>query len=246
MIKKIGLTVAVVSLSLFAIGVEEILDKVEANENSQTSKTVMTQTVYKSNGSKSVSELTSYSADKGDKSIMIYSKPSRIKGMKILSLNDGDDIWFYSPRTARSRKIASGQKGQSVNGSDFSYEDMDTKDSRKDYTNTLSGEEKIGDATCYKIDMKAKPDADVSYSRTVSWVDKEKFMPLKMEFYDEYNELWKVLTLKDVTKIGKYWSAKSIEMKNVQKGSRTVMETGTVEFDIEVDMGMFTERYLKR
>ena len=133
-----------------------------------------------------------------------------------------------------------------MNGSDFSYEDMNTKDRRKDFSSKLLGEEEVDGELCYKIEMTKKEGAHISYSRAISWVDKERFIPLKMEFYDEYNELWKVLTLDGISKIGEYWSAKDIEMKNVQKGSRTIMSSSSVEYDIDVDMGMFTERYLVR
>ena len=133
--------------------------------------------------SQNESKIISYSMDEGEKSISIYQEPARIKGMKILMLNDGDDIWFYSPRTSRVRKIASHQKNQSVNGSDFSYEDMSTKDHRKDYNCKLIGEEKRSDVNCYKIEMKAKND-DKIYPRIIFWVDKSNFLGKEAEFFD--------------------------------------------------------------
>lgn len=235
-----------VGITHAAVTVDQILDSVEANEQSQTSRVEMTQTVHKANGSKSVSELVSYSADKGDKAMMEYVKPARIQGMKILQLNDGDDIWSYFPRTKRVRKIASHQKNQSVNGSDFSYEDMNTGDRREDYSSKLLGEENKAGVACYKIEMKPKAETKTSYSKMVMWVEKGKWLPVVTEYYDEYNELWKILTISNVTKIGKYWSPGHIEMKNVQKGTRTVMTQNKTEYDIDVDMNMFTERYLSR
>jgi len=143
MTKKLITLIFFFSTATFSITVDEILDKMEENENANTSRMEMTQIVVKADGRKNTSKLISYSIDKGDKGLMEYSSPARIKGMKILMLNDGDDIWFYSPRTARVRKIASHQKNQSVNNSDFSYEDLSTEDRREDYACKLLGEEKI-------------------------------------------------------------------------------------------------------
>ncbi len=245
MIKNLLLIICAITATTYSITVDEILDKMEENENAQTSRMEMTQIVTKANGQENLSKLISYAMDKGDKGLMEYVSPARIKGMKILMLNDGDDIWFYSPRTARIRKIASGQKSQSVNNSDFSYEDMSTKDRREDYECKLAGEEKLNDVVCYKVNMKPKK-SDGSYSRIVAWVDKAKFVMIEAHMFDEDGELWKKLVLHNVEKIGKYWTMKSIEMKNIMKGSKTVMKMDKVEYDIKMDANMFSERYLRK
>lgn len=245
MLNKLLIAIAILSVSAYSLTVDEILDKMEENENAQTSRMEITQTIISSSGRESVSKMVSFSMDKGDKSISEYTSPARIKGMKILMLNDGDDIWFYSPRTARARKIASHQKNQSVNGSDFSYEDMSTKDRRKEYKCTLSGEEKKKSKNCYKISMKAI-DPKKSYQKMIFWVDKESFVPLEGHMFDDAGELWKKLLMTGIKKKGKYWSAEKVEMQNVIKGSKTVMVIDKDEYDVEVDANMFTERYLKQ
>jgi outer membrane lipoprotein-sorting protein len=236
-------------LTVFAISaaetVDEILDKMEANEEANSARMEVTQTIYPANGKERVSKLLSYSKDKGDKGLMEYVSPARIKGMKILMLNDGDDIWLYSPRTARVRKIASSQKKQSVNGSDFSYEDLSAKDLREDYAAEMTGSEKVAGKDCHKIMMKAK-DKDKTYSRVLIWVDKSNYVFMKGDYYDEDGEFWKVLSVGGVEKIKGYWTPKTIEMKNVQKGSRTVMQMDKIEYDIGLENKLFSERNLKR
>ncbi len=245
--KTILTAIAAVSLiSAQAPTVDAILDSIEKNENAETSRIEMIQRVYRANGSIAESELTSYSSGKGEKGIIIYSKPARINGMKVLNLNDGDDIWFYSPRTSRTRKIASHQKNQSVNGSDFSYDDLNTKDRRDDFDSKITGEESTDKINCKVIEMSLKADAKSSYSKIIMNVDTSRWLPLKTSFYDEEGELWKVLTMDEISKIGNYWSAGKIIMTNEQKGSRTEMITKKVEFDLKVDEKMFTERYLSR
>jgi outer membrane lipoprotein-sorting protein len=235
-----------VAFSLNAMTADEILDSMEANQEPQSSRMEVTQVVYPASGSERTSKLLSYSKDKGDRGLMEYVTPARIKGMKILMLNDGDDIWLFSPRTARVRKIASHQKNQSVNNSDFSYEDLSGSDNRDEYDSKVDGTEKVAGAECYKITMTAKGGSDESYSKIVYWVDKEKFLPMQAHFYDEDGEKWKVLTLSDISKQGTYWAYGTVEMKNVLKGSRTVMKMTKIEYDVELDDAMFSERYLKK
>jgi negative regulator of sigma E activity len=165
--------------------------------------------------------------------------------MKVLMLNDGDEIWFYSNRTNRVRKIASHQKKQSANGSDFSYEDMSMSDNRKDYDYKLIGEENKDEKDCYKLEFKAK-DEDNTYSKFNIWIDKSNFLTIAGEFYDEDGELWKQLSIRDIKKKGKYWTAGEVEMKNLLKDSRTIFKTIKIEYDVELDDNMFTERKLKR
>jgi hypothetical protein len=247
MIKQI-MTIITAAVFLYAgdFTADQILDSIEKNETSQTSRIEMTQKVYRSNGTVSESELVSYSMDEGDKSLMIYSKPSRIDGMKILTLNDGDDIWFYSPRTGRTRKIASHQKNQSVNGSDFSYDDLNSDDRRENYNTKITGTEEVDGITCTVLELIMKEGLEESYSKMVMKIDTERWLPLETHFFDEIGELWKVLTMDGIEKVGNYWNAKVITMKNVQKESRTDMLSSKTEFDIEVDASMFTERYLSR
>jgi outer membrane lipoprotein-sorting protein len=176
---------------------------------------------------------------------MKYTSPARIEGMKILMHNDGEDIWFYSPRTSRVRKIAEHQKNQSVAGSDFSYEDMSSQDMREDYNAALDGEEIRDGVACYKIHLTAKS-KDKTYSKAILWVDKEKFVTLHAHFYDEFDQLWKKMHVENVVEINGYWTPKKIEMQNVLKGSRTVMIMDSIAYDVSIDESMFSLRALKR
>ena len=70
-------------------------------------------------------------------------------------------------------------------GTDFSYEDMAETEYTDDYTATLETEE----ANQYVLELKPRPDADVSYSKQRMWVDKETFIPIKTEYYSK-REKW--------------------------------------------------------
>jgi outer membrane lipoprotein-sorting protein len=244
--KKINLIFFLAFYSaLFSLTVDEILDKSEANDSFKTMVSVNTEEVYRADGTVRTSVMKAYAKNGNEMMLMEYIEPNRIQGMKVLMLNDGDDIWFYSNRTNRVRKIASHQKKQSANNSDFSYDDMSMSDNRKDYDYSLTGEEEKDGKGCYKIEFKAK-EKDQSYSRFFMWIDKSNFLVCAAEFYDENDNLWKSLTVRDIKKVQGYWTAGEVEMKDILKESKTVIRTDEVEYDTDLPDGMFSERGLSR
>lgn len=242
---KIVLLLLSVSYAAHALTASEIIDKMEDNQTSKTSISTMTQVVHQSSGKVVTSKLKSYSQKEGEESLMEYTYPKRINGMKILSLDDGDEIWMFSPRTKRTRKISGSSRKNGVNGSDFSYDDMNTKDYDDDYTMTKLADEDYSGTSHYKIEG-IKKNKDLSYSKVVMLINKETFISSKIDMYDEDGKLWKILVMEGVEKKGKYFTAKKITMTNVQKNTKTEMLTESIEFDVDVDENMFSQKYLKR
>lgn len=223
---------------------EEIIKKIDETERVMSSYSKSKQTIITSGGSKRTMEVISYSKNKNEKQLMIYEAPKRVKGDKILMLNEGDDIWFYTPKTDRVRHLASHAKRQKVQGSDFSYEDMAGGSLEEDYSYKFIGEEEIDGRDCYKIELTPKPDGP-SYSKLILWADKERYISLQIEYYDE-GELSKRLNLSDIVMIDNQWTAKKMVMKNLMEGGETMMEMDEMKFDIEIEDKLFTTKNLKK
>ena len=88
--------------SAHAQSADEILKKVDAVGFSKTAKMELVQKIITPSGDSRVFEMMSYSANGSEKGLTVYTAPSQVRGMKILTLNDGDDIWSYFPRTNRN------------------------------------------------------------------------------------------------------------------------------------------------
>ncbi|MEA3421029.1 MAG: outer membrane lipoprotein-sorting protein, partial [Acidobacteriota bacterium] len=121
------LILAPVSFSQDLTG-EDIIQKVNELINVQTSYGKAKMIIITSSGSKRTFIYESWSKNKGEKNLVRYLEPTRVKGQAILMLNHSDDIWMYFPRTQRVRKLATHAKKQKMQGSDFSYEDMGSGD----------------------------------------------------------------------------------------------------------------------
>ncbi len=224
--------------------VKEIIDKIDKNERLQSSVGKSKQIITTSSGKIRTLEMISYSKDNNDKQLTEYTSPSRVAGDKILMLEDGNEIWFYTPKTDRVRHLASHAKKQKVQGSDFSYEDMCGWEYHKDFTYKLLGSEKIDGNITYKLELiptKTGP----HYSKMIVWAHTSKFAILQADYYKD-GDLLKRLITSDITKFGDHWIAKKMKMQNLQDGGETVIETISLDVNTQVDNKLFNTNYLKR
>ncbi|MCK4656487.1 MAG: outer membrane lipoprotein-sorting protein, partial [candidate division Zixibacteria bacterium] len=75
----------------------EIIQKVSDQMNQETSYAVMKLTIVTTSGKEREFAYESFSANEGEKSVIKYKSPVRVKGQAMLFLNNADDIWSYDP-----------------------------------------------------------------------------------------------------------------------------------------------------
>lgn len=243
----------VLLLMPFASGQEltadDIIQKVNDQFNTDTSYGKSKMTIVTTSGQKRTFVQESWSKDKGEKNLVRYLEPRRVKDQAVLMLNHADDIWMFFPRTQRVRKLASHAKKQKMQGSDFSYEDMGSGDTFIDdfSSKRLEDEEKEGQ-DCYTLELLRKPESDSSYSRLVMWVAKENFVPVVIDYYDENDSsyLKKTMIASDIRVIDGIPTAMKIVMLNKNDNTQTEMELLEVKYNITLSDDMFTERSLKK
>ncbi|MBD3289757.1 outer membrane lipoprotein-sorting protein [candidate division KSB1 bacterium] len=228
---------------------DQIVDKVNELLSPETSIGKMQMTITTTSGEKRTFTYESWSKSKGEKNLVRYLEPRRVKDQAVLMLNNADDIWMYFPRTQRVRKLATHAKKQKMQGSDFSYEDMGSGDTFiEDFTATRLEDEFMEGYDCYKIELNRKPDSDVSYSRIIMWVIKENFYPIVLDYYNEDNpDLHeKRLIQSDIRNINGIPTAMKAVMYNKRDNSQTSMEILEVKYNIPLKDNLFTERNLKK
>ncbi|MDH4211033.1 MAG: outer membrane lipoprotein-sorting protein [candidate division WOR-3 bacterium] len=228
---------------------DEILKTLTETMNPEQSHGTMTMTIVTSSGQERTFKYETFSKDKGDKSLMKYLEPQRVKGQTILMLNDANDIWTYFPRTKRVRKLATHAKKQKVEGSDFSYEDMGASDAFIEEYNALrlNDENKEG-RSCYKIELTRKAESNASYSRVMLWIDKENFIPLVVDYYHEDDpELHeKQLVCHDVELIEDIYTPMDCTMFNKLDNTYTKMHIVDITYQVDLADDLFTEMGMQR
>jgi len=252
--KKIFLTaVSILMVTTFIISQEltgdEIIQKVNDTLNMDTSHTTSKMTIVTTSGSERTFTMETWSKNKGEKNLVRYLAPSRVKGQAVLMLNNADDIWMFFPRTQRVRKLATHAKKQKMQGSDFSYEDMGSGDAFiEDYeAKRLEDESKEG-LDCYKLELTRKEGSDISYSRLIIWVIKDNFVPVSIDYYDDKDpsRLEKQLVQSDIRVIDGIPVAMKAVMFNKNDNTQTEMEYIEVKFNMDLADSLFTERALKK
>lgn len=228
---------------------EEIIQKVNEIMNVENSHGKMAMTITTTSGDKRTFIYEMWSKGKGEKNLMRYLEPRRVKGQATLMLNNADDIWMFFPRTQRVRKLATHAKKQKMEGSDFSYEDMGSGNTFIDeFTSKRLADEKAENIDCYKIELARKPDSDISYSRLVMWVTKDNFVPIVIDYFEEndpeYHE--KRLVSTNIQVIDGIPTTMKMVMTNKNDNSETELEIIEVEYNVELPDAMFTERSLKK
>ena len=148
---------------------------------------------------------------KPGKSLMYFREPEDVRGTIFLTLDPEEEnadtrLWLYLPLLGIPKELVSEEdRGGSFAGSSISYEDISSDDQREDYDAVLIGEEVVAvgneDRTAYVLESTAKPDADEDIVRTVLWVDKESFVMLRMEAYNDLGNLEQTL---DVIELGEF------------------------------------------
>ncbi len=211
----------------------------------------LTMTLINSSGMQRIRKIKQFIRDFGkvEKKIMFFTSPADVKNTSFMnwSYNDenkDDDQWIYLPALKKVKRISSDSKSDYFMGSDFTYDDLGDRKPSADNHKILR-EEKLNGEDCYVVESIPK-DEDYIYSKTITWVIKDKWIGLKKEFYDEDGELLKILNVMDYKNIKGFWIITHTEMKNVQKNHKTVMELNNVKINTGIPNSKFTERMMTR
>lgn len=226
----------------------EIMEKVENRNTGDDQVAEMTMTLIKSSGRKRVRKVEVWQKDYGenDKSLMRFLEPADVRGTGFLiweHKGKDDDQWLYLPAFKKVRRISSKEKEKSFMGTDFSYEDLGSHN-LDDYNYTLLKSETFDDRDCYVVESVPKPGKKKSYKKTITWIRKDIFLAIRIDFYDKKGKFLKRLHTTNIEKIDGIWTVKVMEMENVQRKHRTILELENVRYNIGLKKHFFTERNL--
>jgi outer membrane lipoprotein-sorting protein len=173
-----------------------------------------------------------------DKKLYRYTKPESQAGMATLSLSD-DVMWVYMPAFEKPKKISMTSKDQSFTGTDFSLEDM----SMTPYASRYTPELLESDSDAFIISLVPKSPKSF-YSKIIVRINKLYGYPLTMEYYNLKGKKFKEATY-TFEKVGKYWNAAEILMKDLEKDHSTKTLLSDVKYDQGLPDDLFTVENLK-
>src|SRR5688572_15585781 len=127
-----------------------------------------------------------------DKTLGIFLEPADVRGTIMLSFEQSygsDEQWLYLPSLKRTKKINAENKSGSFLGTEFSWEDISTSELTKFHYKYLrdDGETWVVERTpAYQFS---------GYSKQVTWVNKDNYQTVKIEYYDKKGDLLKTQVL---------------------------------------------------
>ena len=179
-----------------------------------------------------------------ENSFIDITYPKKDKGITFLRIKT--NMWQYVPRIEKTIKIPPSMMLQSWMGTDFTNDDLVKESSIiNDYTHRLLRE----DTTAYTIESLPKPDAAVVWGKIIQRIDKNKFVPVKDEFYDEDGVLIKRLLYDELQRLPDRvypmrWTMESL--MDERKGHKTIIIIHNLQINLPLEKDIFSMRALKK
>ncbi|MEX0610357.1 MAG: outer membrane lipoprotein-sorting protein [Balneolaceae bacterium] len=246
-VKKILASVVVLilfTISGFAQSAIEIVKKMDEKMRGESLEAEMSMTIIRPNWERTVS-MKSWSRNT-EYSLILITAPARDEGTAFLKR--GNEIWNWVPNVGRTIKMPPSMMMQSWMGSDFTNDDLVRESSVvTDYEHELAGDSTIEGYDTHQIELIPKPDAPVVWGKVILWIEKEEFMQLRAEFYDEDDFLINIMEASDVQEFdGRMIPAKLEMIPNDKEGHKTVMEYKSMNFNEGIPESFFSVQNMRR
>jgi hypothetical protein len=181
------------------------------------------------------------------KTLIRFTDPADVKGVALLILNHPDrpsDQWMWTPAINRDRRIAVQDRRTRFFGTDFSFEDLDERDVEH-YDYALKGEESIDGEACWKIESVPRAGRRSQYSKSTLWIRKSNYTYARIDNYVS-DTLTRRLHYKDMQTVQGIWTARTLEMEDFARHSRTVLKLESLNYNAPLRDEQFTLEALRR
>lgn len=192
---------------------------------------------------------------KDSKSVSIILQPVGEKGVGMLTFDYDDpdqdtDTWLYLSALGKVKRMISGSEDDdssesgSFFGTEFTIDDMEMD--VKSYTYKILKETTYRKRPVWIIESipNAKKARKTPYSKSISWIDMERLLTLKVNLYNRAGKLHKRMVVSKVEKINGIWTGRKTSMNNLIKKRVTNMTLGSIAFNIDVPDQFLTKRTL--
>jgi len=186
----------------------------------------------------------------GQDMFMVFKKPSNMKGMTFLAHNnvDLDDDWYMYVRTIRRVKRVPSAADNFMLRDFLSLYLLKPRLELWDYTVDGSVPAEDGKGVWHKYVGMPKTDETTGltgYGKLMQYVDVEKKVIMKTEFYDKDLKLIRTQMVKKLEQRNGSWLPVEFFTDDIEEGVTAGVTLFDLETDIEVSPKIFTVRYIK-
>ena len=180
-------------------------------------------------------------SDGSAKAMLRFTAPAEVRGVALLILSHPDraaEMWMWRPAIGREQRIAFQDRSTRFFGTDFSFEDLEERDSSQ-LDLSLLGEEN----GAWKID--SRPRKASQYTHSILWISKSNYTLTRVEAYDR-NGLARTFEYRDFQQIAGIWAAQTVEVTDVARKSHTLLKLEKLQFNVPLKEDDFTLQALRR
>ena len=180
------------------------------------------------------------------KSVIRYRDPAKISRRSTLTWNYTNgrrEYWYFMFGFTTAKRASDLERVRSQAEVDFDldeYVDINPGEER----HTLLRSETVQGKTCYVIES-VPIEGGKKYSRRISCIEQQAFIPLRVEYYDRKGKLFKVLTITWQQVSGR-WFWKEAEAENVRDNKKTLIKVEEVKVNSGIDEREFTNVALEK
>jgi outer membrane lipoprotein-sorting protein len=233
-----------IPLTLSAQSATEIIERMEDVMRGESSLAEMTMTIERPRYTREVG-MKAWS--KGEEySLILITAPARDEGTVYLKREN--EIWNYVPSIDRTIKMPPSMMSQSWMGSDFTNDDLVRESSTiEDYEHRILREEEIDGREAWVLELIPLPETPIVWGKVLMWIDKAHYIQLRVENYDQQNELANLIEFSEITEMdGRTFPAKLTLTPADEPDQRTLMEYQNLEFNININESFFTQQNMRR
>lgn len=158
-----------------------------------------------------------------------------------------DDMWVYLPAEKLVRRISGGGKKGAFMRSDLANEDIEDR-SVNDDNHVLTGSTKVAGADCWVVSstpVKALQ-RQTNYSKRISFVRKDIWLPVRVEYYDKRGRMIKTATHGGFKQIDGIWTITKSIFETPSRKTRTLFQRTDIVYNSGLDGALFLQSSLKR
>lgn len=257
-VARIAAALLVIAVSVPPAAAEsarELMARVERNQSAPAEVAALRMRLIDRAGferGRTVSEYRARDVKTGmESSLIFFEDPPDILGTGLLSVEreDGrDNQWLYLPAVGKVKRIHDSGRTDYFLGTDMTFEDLSVEDiDQFIYAYEDADSVWLGRAAAV---VRASPTdsaaARSGYRFRRLWVDPERSLVVRAEYYGKAGTLVKELDARDIRAHGLYWRAGEISVRNHARDHRTELKMDGRSFPENFPAGFFSARTLAR
>lgn len=223
----------------------EIFEELDARRSAITYETsTMEMKIIDDRGQERRREMKSYTYNEGSvsKSLTVFEAPADVRGTGLLNIEEGDEEVqrLYLPAVGRIQTVSGSQRSDRFMGSDFTFEDLGNQ-------NPDNFEFELMEENDEEIKLLATPQDDSQYAYIHFFIDAERLVLLRADYFDAEDKRIKELTASDYENVrDNIWRPGTMIMRDLAAERRTELRWTDRSFDEPIPERYFTERQLRR